>query len=432
MFIPINFLLLVNRRTRLSAWVLALGIALFATLPYGGRADAQSLPGEAGDAPCLLLRNGNVVFGEAEQQGEQVVLRRGDGSYLKLDRREVLCWGRTLLDLYQYRVDHRVTGSAGVHLSDARWCLRYGLLDQAGEELDFLSQLDPSNRQVALLQRQLEGARANTRPDAQRSLPPDDHSRLSPAAVTYDDSRIDVVDQEAMLAAVDVNLLHQFTAQIQPILINQCGSCHAHHSERNWRIVKPAHGIRPSSRMSRDNFIATASYLDRHQPEQSEILRYAVTPHGDGPSPLGPRNAVAIDALQYWVRSVAAQQLSAGMPNGYAGERTSLAPIPTPPPLSNFSQEEPDRPAAWPRTTGWPGGLDSSGGTSAWAAGESTTPSQRPSSAVPTSLGVKRLPPVANPFDPEIFNRRFHRADAEEPSSRIAEYQQDGRAVNID
>ncbi len=85
--------------------------------------------------PCVLLRNDNVLFGSATQQGDYVIVQRGHGNEIRLPRGDVACWAGSIRNLYQYRVDHRPKGNLAALIKDAHWCLRYDLLDLAGADI---------------------------------------------------------------------------------------------------------------------------------------------------------------------------------------------------------------------------------------------------------------------------------------------------------
>ncbi len=112
-------------------------------------------------APCVLLRNDNVLFGVARQVGEFVVVETGQGGEIKLARQEVLCWANSVRNLYRYRVDHRQQGDLSALVRDARWCLRYDLYDLAAQEVRRIRTVDPRNTEANLIERQLRSQVAN-------------------------------------------------------------------------------------------------------------------------------------------------------------------------------------------------------------------------------------------------------------------------------
>ena len=71
----------------------------------------------ASSRPCVLLTNGNVLFGNAKQQGEWILILNGEGNVSQLPRQQVACWAPSIEDLYQYRVDRRNDGDLGAFAS---------------------------------------------------------------------------------------------------------------------------------------------------------------------------------------------------------------------------------------------------------------------------------------------------------------------------
>ena len=340
---------------------------------YGASAESSDL-----DRPCLLLRNDNVVFGVAQQDGEHVVVRRGDGTQLRIPREQVLCWADRLPDLYQYRLDHRVGSNVRVHLKEARWCLRYGLLRQAEDELRQVRRLDPASRQAELLRRQLAFAtndRLGHPPDAPTAIAGWNRFQSS---VTIDRSPVQQVDHQIV---IEPEMLHTFVSQVQPILINRCGNCHSHTRNLGWTLITPTRGTRTSARMARENYLATVPLAEGSKATESELLRYATKPHGGADAPLGPRNAKASATLQRWVVMIADRLAE-----------TDHQPLDEASPSTREERNGSTEPN--------------------WPAADATfkdSPLETASAGPSKTETIRRLPTVENPFDPELFNRSFHR-----------------------
>ena len=312
--------------------------------------------------PCVLLRNDNVLFGSATQQGDYVIVQRGHGNEIRLPRGDVACWAGSIRNLYQYRADHRPKGNLAALIKDAHWCLRYDLLDLAEADIRAALQLDPGQPEAKRLQRQLDRRLSPNRSSVSYANTP---PVVQPAG--YSDDLPD-------LSGADLAALASFAGEIQPMLINRCGNCHSHTSPRLWKLTTPSAGGRVSARTARENLSAAMKFVDRQQPERSELWVKAVMPHGGAPAALDPRRQKAMTAFQQWL----------GM---LGGPYTDT--VPTPP----------------PDHTGWAGEpLEAQPTVDDEAASETWT-NRRP----PTDRDAPaRLPQVANPFDPDLFNRRYH------------------------
>jgi hypothetical protein len=316
----------------------------------------------------VLLHNDNVLFGAASQLGEYVIVRRGAGNEIRLPRQQVACWADSLRDLYRYRVDHRENRDLASLLKDARWCIRYDLFDLARQEISSVFALDPINQEAQRLASQIERIVSPPRPKIRSQL------ETSVQSVTYQDPQGD-------LGGVDLVGLRGFASGVQPMLVNRCGRCHSHTSGRTWILLTPSPGARATARMTRENIAASLRFIDPHTPHNSQLLIKAVTPHGGGPAPLNVRQSKAIEALQNWVSAVTAT-LASRQP---ARENRS----PGVEPSSGQS-------SAQPSFESWLVDRDATADPVGYVNG-----------AVQTDTPA-RLPQVDNPFDPALFNRRYH------------------------
>jgi len=314
--------------------------------------------------PCVLLKNDNVLFGTARQLGRHVIVQTGPNAELKLLRTEVACWANSLADLYQYRLDHRLEVGVEAHLRDARWCLQYGLTDQAAAEIRAAAELQPDHRSLLLLKRRLE----------LQQQPRTSAIEHPPKVVMTGFEQPTAPSHAGTEAPSNPRQLAPFAAHVQPVLINRCGRCHDQRSDRAWRITVPAPGTRPSARITRANLAATLLYVDPTDPDNSELLRQATTPHGMVAAPLGPRNQRALAALKWWVGSVSDPDDPAQITSRGADDMTS----------EGRGEFDPDQ--------------------------HSPQAAEQP--AVSSGSGEpSRLPAVDNPLDPNLFNRRYHGAE---------------------
>jgi hypothetical protein len=315
--------------------------------------------------PCVLLQNDNVLFGRARQVGEFVVVRTGQGGQVQLSRKEVACWADSTRDLYRYRVDHRRKGDLAAHVRDARWCLRYDLYDLAAQEIRVIRTYDPENIEAKRIEGELRRLTSPRAPQHAVSL-----ARSSSAtSLGHEDSGHD-------LGSVDLATLRGFASHIQPMLLNRCARCHSGNSAQvsQWNLVTPSAGARASSRMTRENLAASLRYIDRNVPQQSELLVKATTPHGGTDAPLDPRSAKAIALFKRWIVMASHPVATpSSVQHNEAGPGVAALP-------------EIERAVFAERPVVNPTGLPS------------TSSDRTPS----------RLPEVTNPFDPDLFNRRFH------------------------
>ncbi len=322
--------------------------------------------------PCVLLKNDKVLFGDAHQLGEFILVRTGPDDELRLPRSEVACWAKSLTDLYQYRLDHRPTADLRQHLIDANWCLQYELLDLATKELNAAKAIASEHPEVQLLESQLQRRRQPTEPSIatiettsflQESLP----------------------EPESESNQIDPLILKNFSSHVQSTLINRCGRCHNQHSQRNWQLLVPSGGTRATARMTRENLTSTLRMVDPNDPQNSPLLIKATSPHGGTEAPLTVRNAKAVVALRQWLQQTT--RMVAPAQSDHAASTT--------PKSQQTAYSEPES-------------LESNSAVIpvSFESEIAATPTPSANSNAPA-----RLPTVANPFDPSLFNRRFHRRD---------------------
>ncbi len=320
-------------------------------------------PAAPRSGPCVLLTNHNVLFGAARQRGEFVVVRRGDGSEIQLSRKEVACWSDSLAGLYQYRLEHRQSHGIQAHLEEARWCLRYDLYDQAASELQAIYRVDPKNPIAKHLTQQLIRGKYAV---AAQPVDPTKAIDIAPS--------IQLASHQQDLPGEDFGdqAMQRFARHIQPLLLNRCARCHGQDSNHQWKLVAPAFGSRPSARITQANLAATMRYVDTKDPLQSELRVRAVDGHAGDSQTLGTRAAVPTRALDWWLHDLVATKQR----DGDAQPRHAARQEPKDDKLMQAVHVDAETPT------------------------EQSEP--------PTPNGIKRLPAVTNPFDPEIFNRRFH------------------------
>ncbi|KAA1259580.1 hypothetical protein LF1_21140 [Rubripirellula obstinata] len=350
------------RHQAFSAWLLGglLGGCFTLALSPQWAFAAETVDAQNTSNACVLLKNDNVIFGTAYQVGEYVVIRRGDQSELRLPRTAVACWAGSTADLYRYRVDHRLATGYDIHIQEAEWCLQNDLIDLAKSELQQAKEMMPSSPAVARLE---ERIRRITSPN-----------RVSVPTV---DNVMPVVHEQEPVATnvVHPQAISEFARSVQVTLLNRCGNCHATDTDRAWTIASPPGKTRASAEMTSQNMLATLPFIDSAQPLNSVLLTKALTAHGGAAASLGPRHAKAVYSLRRWLLLV-----------GQSDQTQAAIELPAP---TEFVSED----TAGPR----------------WAASESEIAEPLPQDRDDRSSTPSRMPEVEDPFDPDLFNRQFHR-----------------------
>ncbi|MFK8113373.1 MAG: hypothetical protein AB8B91_14305 [Rubripirellula sp.] len=329
------------------------------------------------------MKNDNVLFGHAYQVGEFVMVRTSEGGEVKLPRSDVACWANSVKNLYQFRIDQRQEGDVSTLLRDAKWCIQNDLYAIASSELAQIRKLDPNHREGAMLTERLR--RLTSAPS--QAPPP----VIASPVTEVKQASFSKDDRPAEQSPVDLRTLQAFARHVQPMLLNRCGRCHSQDSELAWRMKLPTGGARPTSQTTRQNLSGTMPFIDGSAPESSELLSMSTTAHGGTNAPLDPRASKAIRAFKAWLeiaaKSKPTSEVHAATVNLQAPLAASLEGVP--------SSVAPETQIAQAAELGPPiAPADPAEQTVPLV----TTPASQPA----------RLPAVSNPFDPEIFNRRFH------------------------
>jgi hypothetical protein len=400
---------------QLSQWVIAAAVLVAWAAVSPAQTPDPTNPGQRG---VLLLRNGRVLEG---------VITRVDGTYrVALDRGEIrLAAGAVELvcrDLEEgYRRKRAAIGIGDVseHLRLAYWCLRHDLFGPAARELADAVDADPSHPMIAVLRRRLEvemaaraksyAPRAAPQPQVapQATKPADD-----PTTATSTSPPPEELDR--LLGTLPAGTVETFTRSVQPVLVNNCAAaaCHGPQSTAEYRLQRIPPGSAPRRKTTQLNLYATLQLIDRQAPRQSPLLTATLGPHGTAKTAVfSNRNAAAYRRLADWVdrlaesatserSSVAAAstgsqgseklfpQLAEAYGSPLTADRAS-SELDVPPseedPWSSFSAEYPGQPPVV------------------------RLKEERPAEVPDLPKRGNPLPgfvPV-DPFDPEIFNRRY-------------------------
>ena len=371
------------------------GLSIFLlAAPMVGTAAAEAPGGVRSAEPrqgVIVLHGGQVLQGKIVRSGDlyHVMLPGGE---IRVRATKVAYQCDSLEEAYRLRRANINAGNADEHVALARWCRRNGLLSAAARELADAMAANPNHPWIPHLERDLKAAMTPSRPQT------DDPA--NPRTKVPSGEELDQMVRQMPAGSVEA-----FKASVQPLLINSCttGGCHGPQSGDRFRLLRGHAGRAPSRRATQRNLHATMAMIDRERPEKSPLLLEAMRAHGTAETPaLGTKDAIKFQQIVQWVYLVA---------QGNRQAKPAPKPANVGEPL--IGQSGPGkRPAvmaaAWPEET-----------LKAAAAGSSTDfPSSKQSSPNAATPGVdrpgvqrgaqiKRFVP-ADPFDPEIFNRRYH------------------------
>lgn len=322
----------------------------------------------------LVLRNGDAIHGQITQAGDRYLVTIGAQSELRIATDQVEMYCRDLDEAYRRK--RTAIGPAQIekHLSLAEWCLRHSLTSRAADELLAVMALDPRNSRLPALERRLQlsvgGVEAKTNRPVRKQV-----------VVTLD-------ELERTIRQLPADSVEDFTVNIQPLLLNRCAtnSCHGANSENSFHLYRSPLGRSMTRRLTQRNLHSAMRYVNRQNPETSPLVAKPASPHGGMASPVfADSDRRQFEQLVRWV--------------GRAAEsRFAAAPEHISPVKPNLLQSAlPSR--AIGTTAAKPGTID-------------RVDYQQP---VGQRDRLRRITPAfepRDPFDPEIFNRRYFSSDA--------------------
>jgi hypothetical protein len=316
----------------------------------------------------LLLRNGSALQGQISRSGDRwLVKRTGRELYIPAQNVDLACG--SMNEAYEAQRRRVARPNVDAHLSLATWCLANNLLPQAENELLAARGLEADHPRLALLEERLVVARRA------QSVRPATPAAPAPAANTA--SPPSVTQATGALPPLSDEIIERFTRRVQPILINNCttAGCHQPGGGQKFQLDRAlVHGL-SNRRTTMSNLAATIALVDRTRPQLSPLITVPRMPHGGQREPVfGPRDSKLLGHLIDWVDLVSEAETAKAPPT-----------IPDENDASPKSRDAGVRPAVHEAPVG--------------------TEQSKPSVRYGAELKTWR---PKDPFDPEIFNRRFH------------------------
>lgn len=384
-------------------------VSLFATGSANAQGSANAHQTDSQDAGArsasrfVLLGNGNVLEGDVSELGHTVYLTHADRSVIRLSRDQVKCIGQSLEDLYEYRCRNRFESDLRGLLADVRWCLRNGLLKQAAKDVLTARTLDPSNPETYQLLRVVR-----SRLEAELT-PANDPAKIQRVSFEMPDSEAAAVSEPETpsraerFPGIDEAVFNQFATRVQPILMNRCVRCHAKDDDnsREFQIHTALTSKWAPDIVAEENLQQVLRYVDRFSPQSSPLRERATDGHGGRRFSFGKPGSSMMVQLDQWLMNLSTSRTSSARSQARfvaAAETRADEDAQG----SVFLRDESEVGA----NSGAANGPSESEPSVAPMAQASESPVWKGGDA---SQQIRRMPKVDNPFDPEIFNRRFHR-----------------------
>jgi hypothetical protein len=326
------------------------------------------------------------------------------------------------------------------------------LTDQAKAELAIAEQASPHNPMLAALRRQMEPIADSAHGDY-RLFPGENNSAIGTDPIAgkkgtvplASDDTVSKDELDRLVRSLPPGTMEAFTQVVQPTLVNNCTAtgCHGPQSTTNLRLFRVSSGEAANWRISQRNLLTVLQYVNREDPAASPLLTVPSAPHGTAKAAIfNERRANQFLRLSGWVAALDASDGSSRLANasGMAQPRADEALIE--PGLSAPGLLSPDARKAKPLAAAkklpsqqsaeadpaddrvLPASYQeppaeflqsSRAGKTAAVSSRKTLPPPESSSPLPPNQKVQRGAPLApstraDPFDPDVFNRRFHKA----------------------
>ena len=324
----------------------------------------------------LLLSNGQVLEGKVSREEDHYYVAMDHGEIqLRACDVEFACF--TLDEAYRKKRSSIQGGGVDEHIKLCQWCVQHELVDAAARELATVIATGSKHPMVEVLGRKLELMTQPTeRPKVEK------RSKLTTAS----NDKLDRIVRE-----MPPGTIAEFARSVQPLLLNGCatGECHGAGAKNGFRLMRVRPGMPLSRRLTQRNVCAVLKWVDKQRPMESPLLTVPIRPHGNAKSAIFTgRDLLRYKKLVDWVTHVASAgeirdvQEQSLPENEQANKGFGFSELPTAQIKSQQQSHE--------ELTGDGGGL-----------GIGRAEPKRAN--VPTGFVPK------DPFDPNIFNRQFHK-----------------------
>ncbi|MEI8372833.1 MAG: hypothetical protein WCJ35_08370 [Planctomycetota bacterium] len=276
---------------------LLLGIFLIVASTADG-AESPRTP-LAGDLGVLLLRNGQVIEGHIERDGDHYTVTLPDQE-LQIGAASVEFCCHDLREGYRQKKTVLQPNDIEQHLQLFLWCERHGLLDCADEELDAADSLNHEHPMISVLRRRLKveiEQKKEPRRLSENSPPPPSNEQL-----------------DQMTRGMPPGTVELFVQVVQPILLNHCPGAigYAIPGQKRLQLMRPPLGESPNRRITQRNLHAILECIDWNNPGESPLLKASVGSGVAGAVGSFPsKHSMQYEKLAQWVYQVAQKPMPA-------------------------------------------------------------------------------------------------------------------------
>ncbi len=368
------------------------GLSLVVSLALSVQADDGGLRERV-----IVMNSGRILTGQMTRNAGGWLVEQASGR-VQVPEDQVKLVADSLRDAYRKQRDAIVEPTPATHVMLAQWCISYRLYDEARDELKKCLKRDADHEEARKLLRRLDDT-LTAKPVAAVA------ATLSPWK-TVDGF---VVPEVESLGGLSKETATSFTARVQPLLMNKCGnaSCHGPASGSEFKLNSTRFGANGHRLYTERNLAEVLRYIDIKEPALSPLVAIPQGSHGGTAAIFhGPQSAEQLKTLRNFVKLVAKEKQT---------EERELAQRPS---VLGRKKSAPDDVA---NTTAAP--FESPPRDAAVTPAAASTAATK--SRVVTANGIKNDAPQSlpeddtalpfddaphDPFDPDVFNRRFHSA----------------------
>ncbi len=378
---------------------------------------ALAQPGTGVTAPqpeqgVVLLHNGETLQGRITRQGDRyfVGMERGE---ISLRASDIDCCCRSPAEAYAVLLG-RVHGDwPEDYLKLADWCQRNGLVAESAAAIAEAKRLAPSHPMIGLIERRLIMAQNPV--------------VAPPPSVSAAAGEVSGSDLDRLIRGMPPGTVETFTDVVQPLLMNNCttAGCHGPSSTNQFSLLRAPTGRAASRRLTQQNLYRVLRWVNRDDPADSPLVTVPAKPHGSAAAPIfASHRASHYQQIVDWVYRVSrpgdaptALMAAQGWDSALGNAASHAVPAASDS-LANPFDTGPVVAVGHAEVLTWEG----LPGVAVVDAASVAPPSAVPAPAVPgapvmanesesSSKAARRQSPVeanADPFDPDVFNRRYH------------------------
>ncbi len=345
----------------------------------------------------IVMKSGRILTGQMTRNAGGWLVEQSSGR-VQVPEDQVKLVADNLRDAYRKQRDAIVEPTPATHVMLAQWCISYRLYDEARDELRKCLKRDPDHEEARKLLRRIDDTLA---PKPVATAP----AALSPWK-TPDGF---VVPEAESLGGLSKETATAFTVRIQPLLINKCGnaSCHGSASGNEFKLHSIRVGANGHRLYTERNLAEILRYVDLKDSALSPLLAIPQGSHGGTTAIFhGPHSAEQLKTLRSFIKQVAKEKRT---------DEQELAQRPSvfgnsPNPFGTVADTTTALSKPPKRDTAVTPAAASVGTAKPRPTAVGRIHDDAPQSLPDDDTALPLDEPPNDPFDPDVFNRRFHGA----------------------